>query len=109
MFCEILQELKEEKNLLSLKVGHGEGGDENIKNGLREREKGRTFDNLLSHRRGGAAVRHLLEMAEAENEFSLMYFIRGSFTVLHLTSCSRFSIFDLLKILSDLFVWFNPN
>lgn len=108
MFCEILQELKEEKNLLSLKVGHGEGGDENIKNGLREREKGRTFDNLFSHRLG-AAVRHLLEMAEAENEFSLMYFIRGSFTVLHLTSCSRFSIFDLLKILSDLFVWFNPN
>ena len=98
-----------------MKVGHGEGGDENIKNGLRERErerereKGRTFDNLFSHRRGGAAVRHLLEMAEAENEFSLMYFIRGSFTVLHLTSCSRFSIFDLLKILSDLFVWFNPN
>ena len=59
-----------------MKVGHGEGGDENIKNGFREREKGRTFDNLFSHRLG-AAVRHLLEMAEAENEFSLMYFISG--------------------------------
>ena len=47
MFCEILQELKEEKNLLSLKVGHGEGGDENIKNGLRERERERKVELLI--------------------------------------------------------------